>query len=125
MIENTKIVKSAMSVSITTDQMQKMIYCLRNQQVLLDFDLADIYGYEVKRLNGQVKRNIVRFPEDFMFQLTADEVEMVKSQNATSRNETFFAGQMGGRRKPPYAFTEQGIYMLGTVLKGSVAENRL
>ena len=83
---------------------------------MLDTDLADIYGYEVKRLNEQVKRNKKRFLEDFMFQLTREEVELVKSQIATSRNETLFEGQDGGRRKLPYAFTEQGIYMLATVL---------
>lgn len=97
---------------------------IRGQQVMLDTDLADIYGYEVKRLNEQVKRNKKRFPEDFMFQLTREEVELVKSQIATSRNETLFEGQDGGRRKLPYAFTEQGIYMLATVLKGELAERQ-
>ena len=79
---------------------------------MLDSDLAAIYGYEVKRLNEQVKRNISRFPEDFMFQLTRDEIFLVKSQNATSWNDSLFEGQDGGRRKMPYAFTEQGIYIL-------------
>lgn len=100
------------------------VYMLRGEQVMLDSDLAEIYGYEVKRLNEQVKRNKRRFPEDFMFQLTREEVELVKSQFATSRNETFFEGQDGGRRKLPYAFTEQGIYMLATVLKGELAERQ-
>ena len=89
---------------------------------MLDFDLAEIYGYEVKRLNEQVKRNKNRFPTDFIFQLTRDEVDFVKSQFATSRNERLFEGQEGGSRKLPYAFTEQGIYMLATVLKGELAE---
>ncbi len=79
---------------------------------MLDYDLAEIYGYEVKNLNQQVKRNIVRFPEDFMFQLTREEVESVKSQIVISRENNFFEGQGGGRRTLPYAFTEQGIYML-------------
>ena len=69
-------------------------------------------------MNEQVKRNNRRFPEDFMFQTTREEVELVKSQIATSRKGTLFEGQEGGRRKLPYAFTEQGIYMLATVLKG-------
>ena len=90
----------------------------------MDYDLASIYGYEVKRLNEQVKRNISRFPDDFMFQLTRDEVNLVKSQNATSRNDSLFEGQDGGRRKMPYAFTEQGIYMLATVLRGKLAEQQ-
>ena len=75
-------------------------------------------------LNQQVKRNIARFPDDFMFQLTREEVEAVKSQIATSPNYNFYSGQEGGRRKPPYAFSEQRIYMLATVLKGEMAEQQ-
>lgn len=101
-----------------------MIHTIRRQQVMLDFDLAALYGYEVRRLNEQVKRNLARFPEDFMFQLTKEEVDVMKSQFATSPDSNFFAGQEGGRRKPPYAFTEQGIYMLATVLKGKAAEQQ-
>jgi len=67
------------------------------------------------KLNQQVKRNAGRFPDDFMFQLTKDEVEVVKSQIVTSPNSNFYSGQGGGRRKPPYAFTEQGIYILATI----------
>ncbi len=100
------------------------IYTIRGQQVMLDYDLSILYGYEVKRLNEQVKRNKARFPEDFMFQLTAEEVEAVKSQFATSPDSSFYTGQDGGRRKPPYAFTEQGIYMLSAVLKGKTAEQQ-
>ena len=102
---------------LTVESIRNCVYIIRGQQVMLDSDLASIYGYEVKRLNEQVKRNINRFPEDFMFQLTREEVDLVKSQNATSRNDSLFEGQDGGRRKMPYAFTEQGIYMLATVLK--------
>lgn len=91
---------------------------------MLDQDLAEIYGYQVKNLNQQVKRNLTRFPEDFMFQLTKEEVELVKSQFVTSRNIGYFEGQEGGRRKLPYAFTEQGIYMLATVLRGELAEQQ-
>jgi hypothetical protein len=79
------------------------IYLLRKQKVMLDEDLAELYQVETKRLNEQVKRNIQRFPEDFMFQLTAQEFENLKSQVATS--------SWGGRRKLPFAFTEQGVAM--------------
>ena len=108
----------------TVDNIINSIYIIRGQQVMLDSDLAKIYGYEVKRLNEQVKRNIKRFPEDFMFQLTREELEFVKSQLATSRITSLFEGQEGGRRKLPYVFTEQGIYMLATVLKGELAEQQ-
>ena len=106
---------------LTVESIRNCVYTIRGQQVMLDSDLADIYGYELKAMNQQVKRNIERFPEDFMFQLTKDEVELVKSQFVTSPENTFFSGQCGGRRKFPYAFTEQGIYMLATVLKGELA----
>ena len=100
------------------------VYMIRGKQVMLDFDLAQIYGYEVKRLNEQVKRNINRFPEDFMFQLNREEIPegFSKSQIATL-NES---GDKRGRniKKLPFAFTEQGIYMLATVLKGEVAEQQ-
>ena len=91
---------------------------------MLDYELAALYGYEVRAMNQQVKRNIERFPDDFMFQLTKEEVEGVKSQIVISAFSNFYAGQEGGRRKPPYAFTEQGIYMLAIVLKGKVAEQQ-
>lgn len=100
------------------------IYTIRGKQVMLDYELAALYGYEVRALNQQVKRNIERFPDDFMFQLTKEEVEGVKSQFVISPFSNFYAGQEGGRRKPPYTFTEQGIYMLATVLKGKVAEQQ-
>lgn len=91
---------------------------------MLDYDLAEIYGYEVKRLSEQVKRNIARFPEDFMFQLTKDEIpaDFLKSHFATL-NEN---GNKRGLhiKKLPYAFTEQGIYMLATVLRGELAEQQ-
>ena len=109
---------------VTLDNICNRVYIIRGQQVMLDYDLAEIYGYEVKRLNEQVKRNIARFPEDFMFQLTKDEIDFVKSQFATSRNYNMYEGQDGGRRKAPYVFTEQGIYMLATVLRGELAEQQ-
>ena len=120
----TKEKAEIVPVIIQVNDIGKLIYTIRGRQVMLDYDLATIYGYEVKRLNEQVKRNIGRFPDDFMFQLIKEEVEVVKSQIATSPDSNFYAGQEGGRRKPPYAFTEQGIYMLATVLKGEVAEQQ-
>jgi len=109
---------------MTVDNICNRVYIIRGQQVMLDYDLAELYGYEVKRLNEQVKRNIARFPEDFMFQLTKDEIpeDFLKSQIATL-NET---GNKRGLhiKKLPYAFTEQGIYMLATVLRGKLAEQQ-
>ncbi len=100
------------------------VYFIRGQQVMLDYDLAQIYGYEVKRLNEQVKRNIARFPEDFMFQLKKEEIpdNFLKSQFATLNEK----GNKRGEhiKKLPYAFTEQGIYMLATVLRGELAEQQ-
>ena len=109
---------------ITTDDIRSKVYIIRGQQVMLDKDLAEIYGYEVKKLNQQVKRNIERFPEDFMFRLSNSEIDSVRSQIVTSRKKDFFAGQEGGRRYLPYAFTEQGIYMLATVLRGKLEEQQ-
>ena len=109
---------------ITTDDIRSKVYIIRGQQVMLDKDLAEIYGYEVKKLNQQVKRNIERFPEDFMFRLSNSEIDSVRSQFVTSRKKDFFAGQEGGRRYLPYAFTEQGIYMLATVLRGKLEEQQ-
>lgn len=91
------------------------IYTIRGVQVMLDRDLAELYGVENKRLNEQVKRNIERFPSEFMFQLTKEELENWKSQIATSNSEKM------GLRKLPYAFTEQGVSMLSTVLKSESA----
>ena len=117
---------------MTIDNIYNRVYVIRGQQVMLDCDLAEIYGYEVKRLNEQVKRNIARFPEDFMFQLSDEEIGNLKSQFATSKNgdilndlkSQIVTSSWGGRRKLPYAFTEQGIYMLATVLRGELAEQQ-
>jgi len=89
------------------------IYAVRGQRVMLDADLAAMYGVETRRLNEQVKRNLKRFPSDFMFTLTAKEHENLKSQNATS--------SWGGRRKLTSAFTEQGVAMLSSVLNSDIA----
>ena len=122
-------------IELTEESMESMVYTIRGVKVMLDFDLARIYGYETRAFNQQVQRNIEKFPEDFMFQLTVEEVDkisrcqnvtaikssmeseqLVISQNVTSRNNNFFAGQKGGTRKLPYAFTEQGIYMLRFII---------
>lgn len=96
-------------------EIRNRIYTIRGKQVMLDSDLAELYGYEVKNLNRQVKRNIRRFPKDFMFQLTRDEMEILRCQNVTANVKS---------RTLPYAFTEQGIYMLATVLRGELAEQQ-
>ncbi len=97
---------------MSTENIYNRVYVIRGQQVMLDYDLAEIYGYEVKALNQQVKRNISRFPHDFMFQLEKEEIpeNCLKSQIVTL-NES---GNKRGLhvKKSPYAFTEQGIYML-------------
>ena len=126
------------------DQLQKIhskIYEIRGQRVMLDFDLAAMYGVKTGRLNEQVKRNIERFPEDFMFQLTNGEYEILKSQivtsnvlisqNATSntsdnQKDAILKSQnatssWGGTRKAPYAFTENGVAMLSSVLRSPLA----
>lgn len=97
------------------NKVESLIRVIRGQQVMLDRDLAELYGVETRRLNEQVKRNIERFPEDFMFQLTKEEFENWKSQFATSNSIVM------GARKRPYAFTEQGVAMLSGVLKSSTA----
>ena len=108
---------------ITTDDIRSKVYIIRGQQVMLDKDLAEIYGYDGKRLNEQVKRNINRFPEDFMFQLKTSEItESLKSQIATLNVSKNKRGMH--IKKMPFAFTEQGIYMLATVLRGELAEQQ-
>jgi len=103
---------------------KEKIYVIRGVQVMLDSDLASIYGYDVRSFNQQVRRNITRFPSDFMFELTKQEISLVKSQIVISRETNYFSGQEGGRRKAPLAFTEQGIYMLASVLRGDLAEKQ-
>jgi len=100
--------------NLTVTTIQSKIALVRNQQVLLDRDLAKLYGVEVSQMNRQVKRNIERFPSDFMFQLTKEEYVSLKCQNGISN-------QRGGDRRLPYAFTEQGIAMLSGLLRSEVA----
>jgi hypothetical protein len=92
------------------------ILLLRDQKVLLDADLAALYGVETKVLLQAVKRNLERFPDDFMFQLTNQEFNVLRSQSVTSSSEALETLRWGGRRTAPYAFTEQGVAMLSSVL---------
>ena len=98
---------------IPDEVVMSKIYLVREEKVMLDSDLAELYQVETRRLNEQVKRNWERFPKDFMFQLTHEEWENLKSQNATS--------SWGGRRKLPYVFTEHGVLMLSSVLNSERA----
>ena len=100
---------------INEQNIQNKIYTIRGVQVMLDRDLAELYNVQTGRLNEQVKRNIDRFPNDFMFQLSKEEFENWKSQNAMSNSDRM------GLRRSPYAFTEQGVSMLSSVLKSKVA----
>jgi len=106
-----------MSKSVTSllpdEVIMNKIYRIRELKVMLDEDLAELYGVETKRLNEQVRRNIQRFPADFMFELNKEEFANLKSQFATS--------SWGGRRKLPFAFTEHGVLMLSSVLNSPQA----
>ena len=101
---------------------ESLIHVIRGQQVMLDSDLARLYGVETRVLNQAVKRNIERFPEDFMFQLTNDESQNLISQFVTSslRSQNVMSS-WGGNRKLPYAFTENGVAMLSSVLRSKTA----
>ncbi len=117
--KETDISRNILQSNITVPNMQSMtieplIRLIRGQQVILDFDLASLYGIETKRLKEQVNRNESRFPVDFMFKLTQEEFNSLRSQNATSNKR-------GGTRYLPYAFTESGIAMLSSVLRTEVA----
>ncbi|MBR6071386.1 MAG: ORF6N domain-containing protein, partial [Acholeplasmatales bacterium] len=109
---------------LNNETIESMIYVIRGQKVMLDFELAKIFGYETKRFNEQVKNNINKFPEGYRFQLTKREIaEISRSKKSTAIIQT--VGTKGGRTTLPYAFTEQGIYMLMTVLnpKTDIAKN--
>src|ERR1700722_6055508 len=105
--------KAMAAMTVSDEAIVNRIYMIRGQKVMLDEDLAELYQVPTGRLNEQVKRNIDRFPKDFMFQLTDQEFTNLKSQNATSR--------WGGRRKLPFAFTEDGVLMLSSILKSAIA----
>ncbi len=107
--------KKASSEIATVEQIERSIHVIRGQRVLLDSDLAKLYGVTTKQLNQQVARNEDRFPEDFSYQLTLQEFRNLKSQIVTS------SSGYGGRRKLPWVFTEQGVAMLSSVLKSPTA----
>ena len=109
------IIKKDKSTLISVHDVEKLIVTIRGIQVLIDRDLASLYQVEVKQMNRQVKRNIERFPEDFMFQLTKEEYNSLKCQNGTSNERG------GDHRALPYAFTQQGIGMLSGLLRSQVA----
>jgi hypothetical protein len=102
-------------IAVQQEQIERTIHIARGQRVMFDFDLARLYGVRTAALNQAVKRNLDRFPEDFAFQLTAQEFVALMSQTVTSK-----AGR-GGRTKRPWAFTEHGVAMLSSVLKSPVA----
>ena len=97
------------NVSITKEQIVKRVFLLHGQKVIIDMDLAELYGVTTKRLNEQVKRYLQRFPEDFLFQLSPEELNLLRSQFANSKGK-------GGRRYFPYVFTEHGALMAAAVL---------
>ena len=101
-------------IELNKENIKNKIYTIRGQKVMLDFHLAEIYGYTTKAFNQQVKNNIEKFDEDFMFRLTEEEYKNLRCNFCTSSLED---ENYGGRRYLPYVFTEQGIYMLMTVLK--------
>ena len=103
------------SLSVSVQLIERRIYLIRGQKVMIDFDLAELYGVSTRQLNQQVTRNKKRFPEDFMFRLTKEEAENLRSQFVISSSEH------GGRRYMPRAFTEQGVAMLSTVLNSEQA----
>ena len=111
----TKLEKTEMAVIEVTEQyLREHLYDIRGRKVMLDADLAEIYGYETKGLNRQVKNNIAKFDEDFMFELTDEEVEDLRCKNCTANIDS-------KSRYNPHVFTEQGLYMLMTILKGELA----
>ena len=100
-------------MELQTQEIQRKIYEIRGRKVMLDFDLAEVYGVETKNLNLSVKRNTKRFPPDFMFQLTEQEWDSLRLQIETSKR--------GGRRYLPHAFTQEGVAMLSGLLNSDVA----
>lgn len=103
------------NLDVSVQFVERRIYLIRGHKVMIDEDLAELYGVPTKALNQQVKRNLKRFPEDFMFQLSKEEAENLRSQFAISRSAH------GGRRSPPYAFTEHGVAMLSSILNSERA----
>lgn len=109
-------ISNARRLPIPRELIERRIYVIRSQKIMLDSDLAELYQVETFRLNEAVKRNMDRFPADFMFQLTREETDGLTSQTAMSKTEG-----RGGRRTLPYAFTEHGVAMLSSVLNSKRA----
>ena len=120
------------SVTVSVQLVERRIYFIRGHKVMIDVDLAELYELPTKRFNQQVRRNLKRFPKDFMFQLTKTEAESLRSQFATSKETPTNQGGLrsqfatsntgrGGRRYLPFAFTEQGVAMLSSVLNSERA----
>ena len=105
--------KTSLVRLVEEEKIMNKIHVIRNHKVMLDFDLAEMYGVETKRLNEQLKRNLKRFPKDFMFTLSEKETQHLRSQNATS--------SWGGNRRKPNVFTEQGVAMLSSILNSETA----
>ncbi len=131
-----KAASKPVSISLIPDQLAPLVIRLRRENVILDSDIAELYGVETKVLNQAVKRNIDRFPPDFMFELTEEELENLRSQFVTSssrsqivtskstpnlKSQIAISSSHGGRRTLPYAFTEQGVAMLSSVLRSQRA----
>jgi hypothetical protein len=104
------------AIKLSLKEISQRIYFIRGHRVMVDSDLASLYGVETRVLNQAVRRNLERFPEDFMFELNKGEFETLMSQIVISKSDP-----RGGRQKPPLVFTEQGVAMLSTVLKSKSA----
>ena len=115
MRHNNKVLTLKFTTMDELQNIQSKIYVIRGERVMLDRDIAALYNVETKVLNQAVKRNIKRFPEDFMFQLSKTEFQIWKSQIVTSNSDKM------GLRRPPYAFTEQGVAMLSGILNSDIA----
>lgn len=114
--------KLSIPSQVSNQEIKNLIYTIRGKQVMIDSDVAMLYQYETKNINKAVKRNIERFPEDFCFQLTESELQILRFQFGTSnQSEKINYETRGGRRYLPYVFTEQGIAMLAGVLKNKIA----
>lgn len=125
-VEETALVEVNNDLSVSNVEnirydIKSIIYVVRNQQVMLDSDLARLYQVETKVFNQAVKRNIARFPDNFRFQISKDEYDALRSQVVTSKEVDANGNKKGGRRYLPYVFTEQGIAMLSAVLRSDVA----
>ena len=113
----SKVKKLTETAIVTLDQVERSIYLIRGQKVMLDSELAELYGVTTGRMNEQVRRNIERFPDDFMLQLTRDEFDNLISQFATS------SSGWGGRRNLPLVFTEHGALQAANVFKRGTSLN--